>query len=68
MHLRRDAEVEMLAETHVGQHADAEAGVPGVSIADDGACGAVVQNLRSHIIEPCVLEVETYADAKVHGA
>ena len=67
LHLRGESQGQMLAEAHVGQHAYAEPRVPGVGIAEDGACGAVVHELRSYIIELDILHVHAYADAEVQG-
>ena len=68
MECRQNAQRQVLAEAQVGEHADAESGVPGVYLADDGALGAVVEELGPHVVDLHVLHVEAYGYAEVQGA
>ena len=71
VHGGREAQVDVLGEAPVGQHADAEAWVPGVLVAEDGLGGGAVfahDGLGADVLELDVLSVEADADAEVHGA
>ena len=62
-----EAEGEMIAQAHVGEHAHAEARVPCVGIAEHRARSAILHQLWTHVLELNVLQVKAYADAEVQG-
>ena len=71
MHGGGDAQGEMLGQAHVGHHADAEARVPRIGIAEHQLFSrfhplAHLHQVRSHVLQFDILHVQTHGDAEVH--
>ena len=72
MHRRREAQVEVLAQSQVGEHTHTEAGVPTVVLTHDGLFlhRAVIKFhwLWSHVLQTDILKVHAHEDAEMELA